>query len=403
MQQILKRLELIKMSITLEDKEIIELQVMKIKGLEFDDDVSSILASLDNLDFSSALVAIDLYLSKKTGLVSYEDKELQGLRFELKMLEQQIQQLSECQNDYATEIEDFNTEYNLKLGEIIQQVLVLREKILHHQFQAKQQAFNTSNAEYDDAKKEVNEIKRKINEYEEALEELNEFSDEYEKLQEELENLQHELLEKQRKLNKKRKCVKEEKDKLDDDNVSKDYQEAQEDSAQFKKEYLSVLAEDNFELDAEEMAALKLAYRKASKLCHPDLVSDKLKEQAHTIMSELNAARKKKDLKAVEAILLSLQTGVGFNIASDTIKNKDLLKAKIIEAKNTLITLKDGINNLEQSEEYHNIKKIEDKDSYFNELNEQLQSELNRLEIAYKALVQAESIDMKDTVSNETT
>ena len=39
------------------------------------------------------------------------------------------------------------------------------------------------------------------------------------------------------------------------------------------------------------------------------------------------------------------------------------------------------------NKEYQNIKKIEDKDSYFNELNEQLQSELNRLEIAYKALV----------------
>ena len=80
MQQILKRLELIKTSIALEDEEIIELQIIKIKTLSYDSDVADILNSLDVNDFSMAVTAIEIYINKNTGLVAYEDKELQGLK-----------------------------------------------------------------------------------------------------------------------------------------------------------------------------------------------------------------------------------------------------------------------------------------------------------------------------------
>lgn len=42
MQQILKRLELIKTSIAIEDEEIIELQVVKLSTMPIDDDVQEI-------------------------------------------------------------------------------------------------------------------------------------------------------------------------------------------------------------------------------------------------------------------------------------------------------------------------------------------------------------------------
>ena len=46
MQQILKRLELIKISIVIEDEEIIELQVAKLSSVDVDDEVKMILQKL---------------------------------------------------------------------------------------------------------------------------------------------------------------------------------------------------------------------------------------------------------------------------------------------------------------------------------------------------------------------
>ncbi len=59
MQQILKRLELIKTSIAIEDQEIIELQVVKLSTMPIDDDVQEILTKLSNSDYGSAIVEIE--------------------------------------------------------------------------------------------------------------------------------------------------------------------------------------------------------------------------------------------------------------------------------------------------------------------------------------------------------
>ena len=48
MTQILKRLEIIKSSIAIEDEEVIELQVMKLSKMQIDDDVKTIILNLEN-------------------------------------------------------------------------------------------------------------------------------------------------------------------------------------------------------------------------------------------------------------------------------------------------------------------------------------------------------------------
>ena len=76
----------------------------------------------------------------------------------------------------------------------------------------------------------------------------------------------------------------------------------------FHEDYEEVVNERGFELNDEQQQSLKEAYRKASKICHPDIVSDELKDQAHKIMSELNIAKKKNDLDKVKEILHTLQS-----------------------------------------------------------------------------------------------
>ena len=89
MHQILKRLELIKTSIAIEDVEIIELQIGKLSGL--DGEVANILQMLKNQDYGLAVVAIESYLAQYSGMVVYEDKEINGLKLQLKVLEQKLE------------------------------------------------------------------------------------------------------------------------------------------------------------------------------------------------------------------------------------------------------------------------------------------------------------------------
>ena len=105
------------------------------------------------------------------------------------------------------------------------------------------------------------------------------------------------------------------------------------DSDTFEEAYQSFIAEDRYALNEAQQQALKTAYRKACRLCHPDIVADELKELAHKIMSELNVAKKKNDLARVLEILHALESGESFGVASDTVDDKEQLKAKIADTK----------------------------------------------------------------------
>ena len=129
MKQILKRLELIQTSIELDDEEIIELQILKLKKLTIDHEVYEMIAKLENLDYSSMVLDIEAYLQRYSGMALYVDSEVQGLKLELKALEKKLQNLTELRDEYLNDIEEFNTLYSLKLGSIIQKILRVTTQI----------------------------------------------------------------------------------------------------------------------------------------------------------------------------------------------------------------------------------------------------------------------------------
>lgn len=131
MKEIIKRLEIIKTSISIEDEEIIELQIMKLNKLDTNSEVDEIIARLNYSDYSSSIVLIESYIQKYNGLVEYEDKEIQGLKLELKVLETKLQSLSENKDELLNSINEFNIEYNLKLGDIIRDILDIQNEILY--------------------------------------------------------------------------------------------------------------------------------------------------------------------------------------------------------------------------------------------------------------------------------
>src|SRR6185312_3730080 len=66
--------------------------------------------------------------------------------------------------------------------------------------------------------------------------------------------------------------------------------EAENEYNSYNKDYEFELEKKVMELTEDESEELKRSYRKASKLCHPDVVSDEQKAIAERIFSDLNAA-----------------------------------------------------------------------------------------------------------------
>jgi hypothetical protein len=233
--------------------------------------------------------------------------------------------------------------------------------------------------EYEEAKEEYRELKNQKEELEKELSEIDEFDDRYDELYEELQELKVELEAKEQEVNQKRKKAKEAKEEFEDDDVTKEYEESEEDYEEFSNEYESVKKQDRFELNEEEKAELKKLFRKASKLCHPDIVADELKEQATAIMQQLNDAYSKKDLKKVKEILYNLENGITFDIASDTINDKERLKEKIKDVRERMDILNKEIDEIKSDETFTTIQELDDWDVYFEVLKSDLEEERERL------------------------
>lgn len=304
MQETLQRLEMIKNAIMLEDEDIIALQVMKLSKLTLDADAAHILTLLQDGSYETMIGLIENYRQSKMGLVSYEDKEVYGLRLELKKLEVEYEDLSLEKINLESLLNDFNNQYYRKCGSLIESILLYRAQL-------QQQRANQN---------------------------------------------------------------------PQDQEKTEAFEEAQRDYEEFHKDYAENTEDSPVELSADDQKALKSAYRKASRLCHPDKVSDELKDQAAEVFKQLSEAYKAKNLKAVEKILESLECQKGFSIFSDTVSNADKLRKRIDEIKGKITSVKASIKTIKEDETYQTIEAVSNWDDYFSDMKVNLRTELDRLQ-----------------------
>jgi len=129
-----------------------------------------------------------------------------------------------------------------------------------------------------------------------------------------------------------------------------------------------------------ELIEIKKKYRKASKLCHPDVVSEDQKELADKLFTELNRAYEQNDLKKVSEILENLKKGNFFVSKSDTITEKQLMKAEIEKLKIRITELRQEMQLIKESDAYKTISQIKNWDVYFKETKEKLENQAKELE-----------------------
>jgi cell division protein FtsB len=173
-----------------------------------------------------------------------------------------------------------------------------------------------------------------------------------------------------------------------DESSDPEYQKAKLAYEDFDKIRHQQLQNISYPLTDVEKKELKSAYRKASRLCHPDKLADDKKLEGEIFFKSLNEAYRKQDLNLVKGILLQLEDKFRSLITSiEHIDDKAILKQKINSLREHITILKAEIKYLKESEVYQRIQTISDMDEYFEGLEKELKTELKCLKFKRKKLL----------------
>jgi len=303
--------------------------------------------------------------SRYGDVVAYEDPEVKVFKQELKALEEKIQDLDALKNEQLGTIEEFNTQYSLSVGDLIEKILKRKEEILAVKIAKLQETLEQEKERYEEAKSKTQKLK-------EELDVLDESDDAYAKVYKAWE-VAKEAEEAQRKK------VEEAKEALENDEDFKAHEEIKQEHEESSCGHKKALEKKRFTLNDEEKKELKLLFRKAARLCHPDIVSKELEDKAHEITAQLNEAYAQNDLSSVKKILDMLENGVYFDAASDSLQDVEKLKYKIVHLTELFADISQELEDIRDDETYKTIEEIEDWDAYFAEVREALESEYEAL------------------------
>ena len=305
--KIIKRLEILKNYILLEDIEELDKETHKLREYDFNADLDAIIDDVTKEEFASAIAKIQNFISKNQQLSIWTDPEIAALKLEIKNLENQLNAFDNEKTELEKIISEFQHRHTLELGEIILKILKLRKL----------------------------KFKYSIDKYDEA----------------------------------------------------------EQDEKQYREQFDLESSKKVRELSVQEKNELKLKFRKATVLCHPDKVVNELKETAQKIFVELKTAYDQNDLSKVSEILTELEKGNFFRTTSETITEKDLLLVEIARLKRQIKIIESEIVSIKLSDTYRKVIEISDWDNYFEETRQKLNNELDYLQ---KQLTENEEINNKN-------
>ena len=119
LSKIAKRLELIKSLISLEEEKEIIVHISRLRQFSLNGELENIISLLEEKSFAKAMSAIDIFINQHHQLAIYSDPELEGLKLEAKILEMEVNALSNEKADLEKVIHEFSIRHNNELGELI--------------------------------------------------------------------------------------------------------------------------------------------------------------------------------------------------------------------------------------------------------------------------------------------
>jgi hypothetical protein len=142
LEKIIKRLEILKNYIALEDTEELKRETDKLKEFDFNTDLFEIIAKIEQQEFEKAIKAIQEFISQNQQLAIWNDPEVGALKLEKKNLENQLNAIDNEKMELEKLLFDFQHRHTLELGSIILQILKLRKIKFKENKDRKQEAEN---------------------------------------------------------------------------------------------------------------------------------------------------------------------------------------------------------------------------------------------------------------------
>lgn len=391
MKKLIKRLEIIKSAIELEDDDIIRHQLPYLKHETQDAILCFIATSIEQGKFTAALEAISAWLSNKQGVAQWQNLELAACKLELKALEEQLRELIDKRNERIQLLDDFNDLYLVRLGPLMKQILHLRKQLAESTLRKAEAEARRRERDYRNCQQYIAQAIDELAALKQRWLEVTVLSSDTAALRKQIQQ-QTELITallaeiKQlengfstRDTESTRQAREEAKEKYES------YQEQQQDAEQRH--------DKDKKLSADQRQELKRLWRQASRLCHPDLVADEFKEKAHQLMVQLNQARQRGDFSAIHRLLENLKQGLEPQMASDLIDDVEQLRRKMHEVRDKIKAISRELHRLEKEESWRLATALPDKDSWFNDQENVLSKTLNilkrQVEEASKVLYEA--------------
>lgn len=125
--KIIKRLEILKNYILLEDIEELDKETHKLREYDFNADLDAIIDDVTKEEFASAIAKIQNFISKNQQLSIWTDPEIAALKLEIKNLENQLNAFDNEKTELEKIISEFQHRHILELSEIILEILRLRK------------------------------------------------------------------------------------------------------------------------------------------------------------------------------------------------------------------------------------------------------------------------------------
>ena len=143
--KIIKRLEIIKSFVVLEERDEIINQAKKLQEQNLTPELIAIVLALEKASYSEAVELIETFTNKHSQLIVYEDTTVFALQLEIKSLEIQLNALENDKVETEKLIQEFS--HTKELGELVLKLLYLRKQ------------YAATAKEKEDAERDENEYK----------------------------------------------------------------------------------------------------------------------------------------------------------------------------------------------------------------------------------------------------
>jgi len=376
----IKRLEIIKNAIELEDDDIILSQLARLRSEAFDDELLAIVTALENQNYTAAMAAITAWLQSQRAMTQWRDPQVAASKLELKALEERLRDLIDRRNARVQQLDEFNDLYFSRLGPLMSQILQLRKTLAELNLRRQQAEARRREEDYRRCQQYMSQAVEVLATLTQRWRELPADSvqaAETRKLLQQQSDLIANLLAEAQEL--ERGLTREE----EEEPARQARDEANEEYEKYREQHhdAEVRLRKGKALSEEDQNELKRLWRQASKLCHPDLVADDLKDEANTMMVQLNQAKQRGDVKAIRSLVARLQQGFEPIMASDRLNDLERIRKKMAQVREQIDTLVSELAELEKEESWLLVSTLNNMESYFTQQEKALREVRTALEL----------------------